>query len=560
MTVAEYRPIAAPSVTRRARGWRNASRVVAAIVLLATFVGCMAMYTRHNAFPYQYHPDEGGKAQQIVSDHGYRNFNHPQLMLEATQLIVDWHDGQPDFQEVVEIGRRVSATFAALGVVCLALCGYLIGGLPGLIAVTPAVALCPFLLAHTHAMKEDAALVFGVCVATLGSCLLWHWGRRPALGWVGVAVLAIGFAAATSGKYVGAATVALGVLALVFAPRRNFAVALMRPIVFVSYALLVTLLVNHRILRNWDSFDEGLDREYEHSITGHSGLTMASPNGFVFDVTRDQTFPHVAALAGLGLLLAIVWWPGLIGRVKRLVTKKTSGLPNIHADASIGANRGLGWDRCMWTFTAIFLYVLSMSLIPMERYALPIVVLVALLAGVGATRLGQFVGRPWAVWGFPAAFAIVTLAWQGARCADYVNQFGDDSRQRLREFLLTDAMNGAVVACELYTGVNAPPYHGGDDGLRNRVRLIGTFSAADQGSVDRLRRMGVTHVAVASPNYERYFNPHVFAVPGEEDDLRHRQAFYRELFHDEKLVWSREAEHPMKSYTNPLIRVYDIRK
>ena len=49
------------------------------------FFGTLALHTRHNDFPYSYHPDEGGKTGQIIG--GSRNYHHPLLMLSVTDGI-----------------------------------------------------------------------------------------------------------------------------------------------------------------------------------------------------------------------------------------------------------------------------------------------------------------------------------------------------------------------------------------------------------------------------------------------------------------------------------------
>jgi hypothetical protein len=527
--LAGSRPIGASDAPARP----NLSRVIAALLLLATFAGCLWMYTRHNAFPYEYHPDEGGKALQILSVDGRRNFNHPQLMLEATQWATHWLATPADPQAVVVVGRTVSATFAALAVVSLALCGYLAGGLAGLIAVAPLVALSPYLLAYTHVMKEDATLVFGVAVSVLGARLLWNWGRRPVLQWVAVVVLAGGTAAAASAKYVGVVTVVLALLALVGAPNASRFTALLRPVVFLSYAMLLVLVINHRVLDNLDGFARGLEREIDHSLTEHSGLTMAKPNTYAADTTLEQTFPHARALLAVGLLLAIGWWR---------------------------SRPRLGWDRCVWVFAALFLAVLSYSVIPMQRYALPVALMGALLAGVAAVRVGQFIGRPWARWGVPLATAAVTIGWQGPRCADYVAQFRDDSRQQLREFILNDpTMRGARVWSEGYVGLDYPPYHGGDDGLSAYVAEIHTpFSAGEAGSLESLRQRGYTHIAVADIAYARYLDRRVIPTPSFQYGYARRRRFYEQLFAEGTLIWSREARYPMQAYTNPTIRLYRL--
>ena len=49
------------------------------------FLGSFVLFTRHNDFPYSYHPDESGKTGQVIK--GSRNYHHPLLLLSLT---VEW--------------------------------------------------------------------------------------------------------------------------------------------------------------------------------------------------------------------------------------------------------------------------------------------------------------------------------------------------------------------------------------------------------------------------------------------------------------------------------------
>src|ERR1041385_4560716 len=100
-------------------------RAIAAGSALAIFLFFLFLYTRSNTFPSRYHPDEEGKARQILDD--YRNFRHPQLLLEASSLLVHGRSID-DVEGTVVAGRWVSAAFAAGAVVALALAAYLEAG------------------------------------------------------------------------------------------------------------------------------------------------------------------------------------------------------------------------------------------------------------------------------------------------------------------------------------------------------------------------------------------------------------------------------------------------
>src|SRR5689334_9496074 len=81
--------IAAPSATEQpspALGRVILRRAGVVLALAITFAISLFLYTRNNDGPPWYHPDEAGKAYQVI-DGRYRNFNHPLLLLEASELM-----------------------------------------------------------------------------------------------------------------------------------------------------------------------------------------------------------------------------------------------------------------------------------------------------------------------------------------------------------------------------------------------------------------------------------------------------------------------------------------
>jgi hypothetical protein len=75
------------------------------------FVAGVWLYNRHNDFPCFYHPDEPGKARQLIT--GRFNFNHPLLLLQTTRAASWISHPRLTPQPVTETGRMVSAIFAA---------------------------------------------------------------------------------------------------------------------------------------------------------------------------------------------------------------------------------------------------------------------------------------------------------------------------------------------------------------------------------------------------------------------------------------------------------------
>ena len=98
---------------------------------LALFTTALLLNTRSNTFPYFYHPDESEKAAQLLT--GNWNFHHPVLLLTTTKLAVDAGRVVPREQSVVEVGRWISAAFAAAAIVALSLLAYAWRGwMPGI--------------------------------------------------------------------------------------------------------------------------------------------------------------------------------------------------------------------------------------------------------------------------------------------------------------------------------------------------------------------------------------------------------------------------------------------
>ena len=196
--------------------WRP--RVLCALLCILYFWLPFNAYRAYHTFPAEWHPDEPGKAAQILSPTGERNFNHPELLLETTQFVTDWLRTPRDTQAIVEIGRQVSAAFAALAVVAFALCGYLANKLWGFLLTGTTTALCPFLIAHSRYMKEDAALILGLALVVFASNLFWKSTRRRSQ-LLGAAFLGIAVGLAMSAKYFGVISLALALPALLLKPR-----------------------------------------------------------------------------------------------------------------------------------------------------------------------------------------------------------------------------------------------------------------------------------------------------------------------------------------------------
>src|SRR5450432_3907746 len=100
------------------------------LMAVILFVIGMEAFTSHNTFRFYYHPDESGKVKQVKT--GKRNFNHPLMLLTASEWFTKAFAGRPaqvSSQKIVVEGRDASALFTSITVVAFALLAWRVGGL-----------------------------------------------------------------------------------------------------------------------------------------------------------------------------------------------------------------------------------------------------------------------------------------------------------------------------------------------------------------------------------------------------------------------------------------------
>ena len=506
-----------------------------ALALLLASVS-LWIFTRHNDFPQDYHPDEPSKIAQLVHPSQERNFNHPLLMLEATNVVRMALGVHNDERAVLLIGRWTSATFAAIAVFVLALAGYCFGGCRGLLLCGGMVALCPALAVYAHFFKEDTALLAGLGIAIAGASWLLS-ATRPQMQWLATAVMGTGFAAATSGKYVGVAAALPCLAALLVAPRMEPRCLMRRFVAFAVPAAAVTLIVNFRAFQDLVMLTPAASQrvvgEFFHATTGHDGLALGVPNAFLLRVSVSELLPDAWAFVAVATLL-------LLARQRALALSEMVG----------------------GVFLLTFALVLSWSAFPFPRYALPVTVLGYFVAGQMMNSALQRLERP--IWFKSAAFAgcvALIVAVQGAQVWRLNKQFADDSRQRLREWVASHVEEQATILAEDFTVLE-----GAGDSWRyptqNRIvaRIIKVGSVADRApTFEQLKMSGVDYVAVAEPKYERYFRPGVHSTSSEgANQVAQHKRFYEDLFARAELVWSSTPSPPSHAYLNPELRLYRL--
>jgi hypothetical protein len=128
----------------------------------------------------------------------------------------------------------------------------------------------------------------------------------------------------------------------------------------------------------------------------------------------------------------------------------------------------------------------------------------------------------------------------------------------LIQWMRADLPANAIVAADAKTGLPDT-----DNKRKNRLgrtsavpqKVMVSRLAADFGTLDQLRAMGVTHVAVSESSYGRFFRADLRAKDEKDSKFREDRAFYEELLHGEPIF---DRERGTIIYLHPGIRVYRI--
>ncbi len=517
------------------RGCRGQAMLIA--LLAVSFCASFWLFTRSNRSPYLYHPDEPEKAAQVYRN--YRNYRHPQLLLEVSTAATTVLGTPDDPQATAEVGRDVSAAFAALAVTLLAMLGYQLAGMSGAIAAALLVGTCPFLLVNAHYMKEDCALIMGLAMVALASVQMIRAesaGRR----FCAAGLLGFACAVATSAKYVGVMTVVPAIpLVLARRPWRNRQV-IQRFAVFIAAFFIEAVAINYRTFFELGVFANSMKWHGATPLLGHAGVKMVFPSAYYLIVIHRQIGWHVEALLALAMV-AIASTPRL-RTLDRLAPILLAALCTV-------------------------LLLVCRSAFP--RYALPAIVLLTFCGAIGLAWLRAALVESLALPISAAsstvavhlmvAAALLACTWlQFRACERHIAQFEDDSRDRLRQWMVAHLPAGSRVAADTYAGRFIA--FGGQQALtiRDGMKMDAAMSAADLGSIDDLRAAGFTHVAVSGEAFDRYFDPRLVALPGKEKEYDARQRWYRDLFERGHLIWRSDPVVDAMGYTDPALRLYEL--
>ena len=499
-------------------------------VALALFIGSLLLFTRDNGFSFSYHPDEDGKTFQIIQRE--RNYHHPLLLLNATDLAVHLARVPLTSQAVVVAGRWVSAAFAAGAVAALAVVGFYRGGWIAAWAVGLLVATHGKLYEAAHYFKEDTALVFGLAVFFLAAEM---FSRAP--GPRTLRFLGIGCALAASGKYVG-------VLALLFAILLVWrAVAV--PVRWKTFAIAFVatfLLLNIPPTTHPSSPLRSLKREVVGVTEGHRGMTQKVPHAKYVSELREDLPWGVLFYAAITLLAAI--------RAARMQT-------------------GAEWVLVLFPF--VYFAVISCSPKTGGRYLLPTTTLLCAVTGIFVAEIARIVidklvllktsplsplRRLVLIVGAGTMLIVPLLNPQLSLLRATMDEFRHDDRVELAAWIRANVPAGAIIVEDHRVNLFAPAP--GDESGKPQVpqRVLDNDYAADLGTLDEMRTWGSVYVAVSQRAYDRFFSKNLKPRDSEKADYARRKEFYTRLFSEAELV--RELKSQGNIYLQPGLRLYRL--
>jgi len=477
----------------------------AAVLLVAGVV----LHREGADFPWTYHNDEPSKVRQILE--GWRNYRHPPLMLDAVALAEAVVPGRQEPQEVAEWGRAASAGYGAAAVVLMADAAWMAAG-PWAGLATGAV-----LLLHgpsyemAHYFKEDSLFLLGLALM-LHALAGWrrHGGAGWALGWLAAGWVLVG------AKWIGWIPWLLSLPSawpgLRGLPRRRLALL---AAVFAG----VVLAAGIRYWTHWEVFALTGREEWEALWQG--------------DYAAGVEVPHGRYLELLGTFWPLEWLGLAAGCA--LFARWRGGLP------------GGAW--CLWNVGAA-LAALAWTAKFSERYAVPVAWLLAWLACVGPPLLAARLRLPRAGLVQAALALLGALVLSAGQWPDFQARregFATDSRELLSAWLARQDTSDWRLARDQPALIQLPPARVEEE----------SFFAADLGTVDDLRRRGITHVAVSYEVFHRYVDGSADQSLRADPLFARRAEFYQTLLRGGKVACAMPNRHPKTLH--PGITLVDIR-
>jgi len=483
-------------------------------LVLALFVFCAWLYTRHNDFPFFYHPDEPDKIAQLVDDRW--NFHHPALMLSSAKVVIALFHAQADRQQIVIIGRDQSALYAAVAVSALALLAWRMRGPLAFAGVAIFAGLHHQVFELAHYFKEDAALLMGVALTFLALHVFW---KKPCA--LAAAFLGVACGLSLSAKYVGIVMFVPALVLILRAPNHVRHLA-----VFASIFLATTAIANYPLATHLDQFKSSFSREVSLATEGQRGATHGIPNTEYFPIFAQNM--NVALWIFLAVFVVRFW------RERR-------------------TRNCLDW--IFLVFPLAYALLLACSPKSNDRYFLPATTLFALLAAFGfvdtvallAKRIPCSAALALCV-AFAAIFQIYSLL-------KYDNAFAHDDRRELSDWIRANLPSSAVIAQDSRVGL---PTEKREERLQWQQPLSQRVVSdrLSDSTLDDLRTQDVTHVVLSESDYGRYFRKAGAARDEYRGQFEQRRLFYERLRIDSELLWQRSRGTVI--YLHPGLELYRL--
>lgn len=331
---------------------KRADSQVPAILVLITISASLAFYNID--FPFGIQPDEPLKVAFAAGQH--HNYAHPPLMIVLARF-AGWLSGASNEHDYLLAGRSVSAlACVAASVLFYVVLRRYADGINAFLwacvfAASPAIAV------HAHYFKEDAVLVFAICVGLHALVRLKEQVTTVNLVYFGCAL-----GLAVTAKYAGAGnSLALFIVAIVYCRlsiRQGIIVAATDAITVVA---IFGVSLATETGSGLSTVIKGLGSELKHAEAGHDlkewfwegyGLTH-----FRYHLIPSLTGPTVAIALG-AIAVAII-----ADRNRHVAT---------YAGAAL-----------LWLF---LLELSPLKLVGLMRYILPVVVYLLLAAGIACSR------------------------------------------------------------------------------------------------------------------------------------------------------------------------------
>lgn len=509
-------------------------RWVTGLILLAVAAIGFTLFTRHNDFPYHYHQAEMIKARQVINWQKI-NFKHPLLMINATR-IAQAITGTPDKkQPVTELGRDVNAGIGTLGVLAFMGAALLFTGPIGAVATGLLIETQAVIVENFHYFKEEPAHFLGIGLILLAG----NWFQKnPTARRLMLLAAAVGVALAS--KYPAWWFCVLTGLYAFYQVYKNPAglKTLIKGrtingyLLFTAVTLLTFLALNWEMVVRLEKFAEGFSAEFMHAAGGDT-VTKDAPHRWVL-------YYYTALLPLPVQMFFFVYLAGFIAQFRERT------------------------DFEKLELLYFFSYALILSFSPEgtdDKRAIPILVTATYLSVKGlAEILKWLLNRDWSAV-FPAtpgkravyigAFLIFTVAGvfsQWPATAVKLSRFhpAADTRLVLVGWIKNNLPADAVIVQDKITQLSSAEGNTDPRAMRiaQAVTVIpqtviwgGHGMAADVGTLDELRAMGVTHVVIVPVRYKRLLRGSRKATPGYEAMINQRRQFYLDLIEHGNLLW-----------------------